>query len=662
MATDLDQLCVTTIRTLAIDAVQKANSGHPGAPMGLAPAAYTIWQRHLCHSPTNPTWYNRDRFVLSNGHASMLLYGLLHLTGYEQMSMDQIKNFRQWGSITPGHPEVGVTDGVETTTGPLGQGISTAVGMAIAEAQLRERYDGLIDHFTYGICSDGDLMEGVSAEACSLAGHLGLGRLIFIFDDNEITIDGTTEISFTEDVLKRFESYGWHVDRVLDGNDIDAIDHAITNAKKVGDRPSLISLRTIIGFGSPNKANTSASHGSPLGEEEIKKTKAAYGWDHPPFHVPEEVYEHMNAYEAGMDAEAGCVKKIASYSAMEERKYASLKRRLSGELPEGWIADLPFFEPDEKGMATRASGGKIIKHIFGVLPELTGGSADLAGSTKTLHEQFGLIERGSFNGQNIHYGVREHAMAAIANGMTLHGGLRGFGATFLVFADYMKPALRLAALSHVPSLMVFTHDSIGLGEDGPTHQPTDQIAMLRALPNYFVFRPADANETATCWAQALERKTGPSCLVLTRQNVPTFDAAKQKRIGDASKGAYVINDAKESPVGIIIATGSEVSLALGAQKLLAEKGTYVRVVSMPCWELFASQDSKYREDILPSSLTKRIAVEAASPFGWERYTWGVDRVVGVEAFGASAPAPIVFEKFGFTPDNVAMKFESILDS
>lgn len=658
MASDLDQLCVNTIRTLSIDAVQKANSGHPGAPMGLAAAAYTIWQKHLSHSPSNPKWYNRDRFILSNGHASMLMYSLLHLTGYDQMTMDEIKNFRQWGSKTPGHPEVGLTDGIETTTGPLGQGISTAVGMAIAEAQLRERYDGLVDHYTYGICSDGDLMEGVAAEACSLAGHLGLGKLIFIFDDNEITIDGTTEISFTEDVLKRFESYGWHVDRVLDGNDIDAIDHAINNAKKETTKPSLISLRTIIGFGSPNKANKSSSHGSPLGDEEIAKTKAAYGWNHPPFHVPKEVADHMNAVKRGSDAEAAYEKRLSSYASMEERKHGSLIRRLRGELPENWTAEMPSFDADEKGLATRASGGKVIEYIYGRLPELTGGSADLAGSTKTLHEQFGLIEKGSFNGQNIHYGVREHGMAAIANGMCLHGGLRGFGATFLVFADYMKPALRLAALSHVPSLMVFTHDSIGLGEDGPTHQPTDQLAMLRAIPNYFVFRPADANETAGCWIQALDRRSGPSCLVLTRQNVPTFDASKQTRIGDVSKGAYVINDVADAS-GVIIATGSEVAIALSAQKILAAKGTKVRVVSMPCWELFEAQSAEYREKILPSTLTKRIAVEAASPFGWERYTWGVDRTVAVEGFGASAPANVLFEKYGFTAENIAAKFESI---
>ena len=658
---DLAKLSINTIRTLSMDAVQRANSGHPGAPMGLAPAAYVLWTRHLRHNPKDPNWFNRDRFVLSNGHASMLIYSLLHLTGYEQMTMEEIRNFRQWGSVTPGHPEVHITQGVETTTGPLGQGLSTAVGMAIAEAQLNARFDGVVDHYTFGICSDGDLMEGVTHEACSIAGHLGLGKLIFLYDDNSITIDGRTDISFSEDVPKRFEAYGWHTDTAADGNDIEAIHDAIERAKKVTDRPSLISVKTIIGYGAPNKADTSDSHGSPLGDDEIARTKEYYGWAHEPFSVPAEVYDHMDASDSGARLQAAWRERLDDYESKNAQKHAELRRRMEGRLPDGWADDLPTFPADKKGMATRASGGKVIQKIYAKLPELTGGSADLAGSTKTLHEEFGVIERGNYDGQNMHFGVREHAMAAIANGLTLHGGVRGFGATFLQFADYARPALRIAALSKIPSLMVFTHDSIGLGEDGPTHQPIEHLAALRAIPNYWVFRPADANEVRECWKQALERTEGPSCLALTRQNVPTIDLAKYRQIGDASRGAYVLADAPSGqPDVILLSTGSEVSVCLEAWQKLVDAGRQPRVVSMPCWELFDAQDARWHETVLPASVTARLAVEAGVSFGWYRWIGPKGGSVTIDKFGHSAPAEVVFEKYGFTAENVAQSALSVL--
>ncbi len=660
MSEAVTNLSINTIRTLSIDAVQRANSGHPGAPMGLAAAAYTIWQKHLRHDPARPDWFNRDRFVLSNGHASMLLYSLLHLTGYEEMTMEQIKNFRQWGSKTPGHPEVHMTQGVETTTGPLGQGLSTAIGMALAEANLNATYGDIVDHYTFGICSDGDLMEGVTAEASSIAGHLGLGKLIFLFDDNEITIDGRTDISFTEDVLARYRAYGWHVSQVADGNDVAAIDAAIEAAKAVTDKPSLISVKTTIGFGSPNKADSSSSHGSPLGPEEVAKTKAAYGWDHPEFHVPAEVREHMDARPRGGEASSQWDAKFGAWAAENAGAGAELRRRISGELPDGWVAALPAFEPDAKGMATRASGGKVIKALMAQLPELTGGSADLAGSNKTLHPDFGVIERGNLSGQNIHFGVREHAMGAIANGLTLHGGFRGFGATFLVFADYMRPALRIAALSHIPSLTVFTHDSIGLGEDGPTHQPVEHLASLRAMPNYAVYRPGDANEVRECWQRAIERTDGPSALVLTRQDVPTLDRSALGARGDATKGGYIAADCDGTPEVILIGTGSELGVCVEAWESLKADGVAARVVSLPCWSDFEAQDASWREEVLPAAVTRRVAVEAGMTFGWERYVGTNGVVVGMTGFGASAPAEVAFEKFGFTAENVAQKAKDLL--
>jgi transketolase len=660
---DLEQLTINTIRTLSMDAVQAANSGHPGAPMGLAPTAYALWQRHLKHNPKDPAWPNRDRFVLSNGHASMLLYSLLHLTGYEQMTLEEIENFRQWGSITAGHPEAHLVDGVEVTTGPLGQGISTAVGMALAEAHLNQNYSGVIDHFTYVICSDGDLMEGVSHEASSLAGHLGLGKLICLYDDNEITIDGRTDISFTEDVQSRYEAYGWHVETVEDGNDVDAIDQAIARAREIDDKPSLISVQSIIGYGSPNKADKSAAHGAPLGEEEIEKTKANLGWEwDEPFHVPEEARNHMQeAVERGEAQQQEWRDQLAAYLDEDAEKHSELMRRLAGELPDGWDDDLPEFEPSDKGMATRKASGAVIEQLYDRLPELVGGSADLAGSNKTLFEQYGVIQPGEYGGQNIHFGVREHAMCAIANGMNLHGGMRGFGATFLIFSDYMRPAIRLGALMETPTLQVFTHDSIGLGEDGPTHQPIEQLASLRAIPNHMVLRPGDANEVRECWKLALDNREGPSCLVLTRQSVPTIDHSGLNGQGDASRGGYILADADDGePDVILIGTGSELSVCLDAREVLAEDGIAARVVSLPSWEVFEAQDAEWRETVLPPDVTARVAVEAAAPMGWERWVGTQGAIIGMERFGASAPAPVNFEKFGFTAANVAAKAREVL--
>jgi transketolase len=664
----IEKLTVNTIRTLAMDAVQKANSGHPGAPMGLAPAAYVVWHNHLRHNPKNPDWHDRDRFILSNGHASMLLYAMLHLTGYEQMTLDQIKDFRQWDSATPGHPENFETEGVEMTTGPLGQGFGTAVGMAMAEAQLNERFDGVVDHFTYVFCSDGDLMEGLSHEAASLAGHLGLGKLVYIFDDNHITIDGGTDLSFTEDVQKRFDAYGWHVQTVDDGNDLDAIDEAVEQAKSVTGQPSIIALRTVIGYGSPSKAGKSASHGSPLGEDEIVATKKALEWPYTDrFHVPDEVRGHMSAAtERGHTLESEWADRLESYADERPDKYAELTRRLAGQLPDGWDADLPQFEADAKGMATRKASGAVIEKLYAKLPELTGGSADLAGSNKTLFEEYGVVRRGHFDGQNVHFGVREHAMCAAANGMNLHGGVRGFGATFLIFSDYMRPALRLAALMQTPTIGVFTHDSIGLGEDGPTHQPIEHLASLRAMPNMTVLRPGDANEVRECWQVAIENTTGPSSMALTRQSVPTFDREALGSVGDATRGAYILADSDLAdsddgePEVILMGSGSEVGVCLDAWKKLTDEGIAARVVSMPSWEVFEAQDDAWKDKVLPRSVTKRVAVEAASPFGWERYTGWEGEIHAIDHFGKSAPADVIFEKFGFSGDNIARVAKTLL--
>ncbi len=660
---ELVKRSVNAIRALSMDAVQRANSGHPGAPMGLAATAYAIWTRHLRHDPADPEWFGRDRFVLSNGHASMLLYSLLHLTGYEGMSLDEIKNFRQWGSQTPGHPEAEHTPGVEVTTGPLGQGFATSVGLAMAEAHLNAKYGEVVDHFTYGICSDGDLMEGVSHEAASLAGHLGLGKLVFLYDDNEITIDGDTSISFTEDVLARFAAYGWDVSKVEDGNDVDAIDAAITAAKAVTDKPSLIAVRTVIGFGSPSKAGTSSSHGSPLGDEEIARTREALGWEYGPFEIPQDVYDHMSAKASGAAANAAWKAAYDAWAGDNADAAAELSRRISGELPEGLSEAVSAFDADAKGMATRASSGKVIKQIYAAFPELVGGSADLAGSNKTLHKEFGFLARGEKAGQNVHFGVREHAMAAAANGMCLHGGVRGFGATFLVFSDYMRPALRLAALMHVPQLMVFTHDSIGLGEDGPTHQPVEHLMSLRAMPNYWVFRPADANEVRESWLAAVARKGGPSGLVFTRQSVPTLDREALGANGDASRGGYVVASEPDGrgPDVILMGTGSEVPILVDAWRALLDEGVRARVVSLPCWELFAEQDQAWRDEVLPPACRARVSLEAGVTMGWGRWVGDAGTTIGLDRFSASAPFETLYEKFGLTSDAVVSAAKALLD-
>lgn len=658
------QLSINTIRTLSMDAVQQANSGHPGAPMGLAPAAYVIWQRHLRHNPKNPKFFNRDRFVLSAGHASMLLYSLLHLTGYEAVSLEEIKNFRQWKSMTPGHPEAELTPGVEVTTGPLGQGFATAVGLALAEAHLRDRYDGVVDHFTYGICSDGDLMEGISHEAASLAGHLGLGRLIFVYDDNKITIDGRTDISFSEDIPKRFAAYGWQVLSVGDGNDIEAIDKAIKEGKAETTKPTLISLRTIIGFGSPNKADTSGAHGSPLGDEEIERTKEALGWPYQErFVIPDEVRTHMTktAIATGEDHQARWEESLRAYGKSNPIKHDELLRRIGGFLPDDWTEGLPGFDPDEKGLATRASSGKVVERIFEALPEVVGGSADLAGSNKTFFEKFGVIQKGEYGGQNIHFGIREHGMAAVVNGLCLHGGVRGFGATFLVFADYMRPALRLAALMQQPSIMVFTHDSIGLGEDGPTHQPVEHLMSLRAMPNYWVMRPGDANEVRDCWKMAIYRRNGPSCLALTRQNIPTMERRGLGGFGRVEQGAYILAESQGGkPEAIIMATGSEVEIAMEAWEKLNSAGQKVRLVSMPCWEAFEAQPREYRDQILPPEVRARVSIEAGVTLGWERWIGTEGIAIGLDHFGASAPYEELYEHFGLTPEKVTEAVKSLL--
>ena len=666
MSKELQELAINTIRTLSMDAVQAANSGHPGAPMGLAAAAYTIWQRHLRHDPADPEWFNRDRFVLSNGHASMLLYSLLHLTGYEAMSLEEIKNFRQWKSLTPGHPEAELTPGVEVTTGPLGQGFATSVGIALAEAHLNENYGSVVDHFTFGICSDGDLMEGISHEAASLAGHLGLGKLIFLYDDNEITIDGRTDISFSEDVQARFEAYGWQVLSVEDGNDVDAIDAALQAAKADTDRPTLIAVPTVIGYGSPNKADSSSAHGSPLGDDEIAATKEALGWSYDePFFIPEEVREHMTerAIDQGKELHKAWKKELQKLGDEDPDASAELLRRIDGALPSNWDLELPGFPPSEKGMATRKAGGEVIKAIYEALPELVGGSADLAGSNKTLHEEFGVIARGEYAGQNIHFGIREHAMAAVANGLCLHGGVRGFGATFLVFSDYMRPALRLAALMQEPSLMVFTHDSIGLGEDGPTHQPIEHLMSLRAMPNYWVLRPGDANEVRDCWKVAIERQHGPSAIVLTRQSVPTLNRRGLGGFGGPRQGAYVVADASgqdEMPEAIILATGSELSIAMEAWDNLVEAGHKVRLVSMPCWEQFEEQDQDYRDKVLPKEVTRRVSLEAGATLGWSKWVGTNGVAIGLDRFGASAPYEEVYEHLGITAEAVEEAVKSLL--
>lgn len=647
--TALQTRAINAIRALTIDATEAAGDGHPGMPLGAAAMGYALWTKFLRHNPKNPTWFNRDRFVQSAGHGSMLIYSLLHLTGYD-LPMEELKGYRQWGSKTPGHPEYGHTPGVETTTGPLGQGISTAVGMALAEAHLAARFNrpgfAIIDHYTYVIASDGDLMEGVSAEASSLAGHLGLGKLIVLYDDNHVTIDGKTEITFTEDVLARYRAYGWHTERVDDGNDVAAITAALTRAKADTARPSLIAVRTIIGYGSPNKAGTSAVHGSVLGAEEAARTKANLGIDWPAFTVPDDVLAHYRqAVAAGAAAERAWQERFSAYQAAYPELADELLRAIAGEVPD--VADLlPRFAVGGQD-ATRNSSHKVLNAIAGRVRTLVGGSADLAGSNKTTLAEGGFIQRGHYAGRNIHFGVREHAMGAIANGLALHGGLMPYIGTFLIFSDYLRPSLRLAALMGIKVIYLFTHDSIGLGGDGPTHQPVEHLMSLRAIPNLLLLRPADANETAQAWEIAVKHRGGPVVLALTRQNVPHLAIPQ----GAVAKGAYVLSEASGALRLLLVATGSEVALALAAKEALERDGIGTRVVSMPSWELFERQDAAYRAAVLPAGVP-RLALEAGATLGWSRYLGSRGEVIGVDRFGASAPGETVMAQYGFTVDNV----------
>jgi transketolase len=662
---ELQERSINTLRFLSADMVQQANSGHPGLPMGCAAIAYTIWTRHLRHNPRNPAWQGRDRFILSGGHGCALLYSLLHLTGYD-LAYDELKRFRQWGSKTPGHPEYGWTPGVEVTTGPLGQGFANGVGMAIAEAHLAARFNEpgheIIDHYVYAIVTDGDLMEGITSEAASLAGHLKLGKLIYLYDDNRISIDGSTDIAFTEDRAARFEAYNWQVLHVPDGNDVDAIDAAIRSAKK-DPRPSLIICRTHIGYGMPTRQDTSKAHGEPPGNEELDGAKDKLGWPKEPrFLIPEDVLTHFRtAVERGREQEAEWRMKLHAYQAFYPQKHAELDRRLAGRLPEGWETGLPVFPADAKGMATRVASGKVLNALAVRIPELIGGSADLAPSTKTWIDGFPPFEPATPDGRNFHFGVREHAMGAIINGMAVHGGVVPFGATFLSFADYMREPLRLSAFSDYPSIWVFTHDSIGVGEDGPTHQPVEQLTSLRVIPHLTVIRPADANETAAAWKVAVRNRKAPTVLALTRQNVPTLDRTVFAPAGGLERGAYVLADLGTSaPTLILMASGSEVGLIVEAGRLLAERSIPVRLVSFPSWELFAGQSLEYRESVLPTTIKSRLAVEAGVSLGWERWVGENGIVIGIDRYGASAPAETVYRELGLTVEHIVTKALSLV--
>ena len=662
----LDELCINTLRFLSVDAVQKANSGHPGLPLGAAAMAYVLWTRFLKHHPANPEWLDRDRFVLSAGHGSMLLYSLLHMSGYE-LPLEQIKQFRQWGSITPGHPERGVTPGVEVTTGPLGQGFGNGVGMAIAEAHLAARYNRpgfeIFNHYTYAICSDGDLMEGVASEAASLAGHLRLGKLIYLYDNNHVTLSAGTEVTFTEDCARRFEAYGWHTQSVDDGNDVAAIERALRAARDEAARPSLILVRTHLGYGSPHKQDTFAAHGSPLGADEVRLTKEALGWPtEPPFYIPEAAREHFRqAAERGARAEREWNAKFAEYAKSFPELAGELRQAMDGELPAGWDADIPVFPADAKGMATRAAGGKVMNAIAPHVPALIGGSADLDPSTLTTLAAKGDFEPKRYAGRNLHFGVREHGMGAILNGLAAHGGAIPFGATFLVFSDYMRPPIRLAALMGLHVIYVFTHDSIALGEDGSTHQPVEQLAGLRAIPRLVVIRPGDANETAVAWRVALQTPDRPVALVLTRQNLPTLDRSAFAAADGLRHGAYVLADAPGGePDVILIASGSEVGLIVSARQKLLEKKIRARIVSMPSWELFDAQPREYRDSVLPPALGARLAVEAGASQGWHRYVGGRGDVLAVDRFGASAPGEVMMREYGFTAENVCARAMALL--
>jgi transketolase len=664
---DLDLLCINTIRTLSMDAVQKAKSGHPGTPMALAPLAYVVWTQFLRHNPRNPKWFNRDRFVLSCGHASMLLYAMLHLTGYE-LSREEIINFRQWGSKTPGHPEHGLTPGVETTTGPLGQGIMNAVGMAMAEAHLatvfnREGHD-IVDHHVYTFCSDGDLMEGASHEAASLAGHLGLGKLILIYDDNRITIEGKTSLTFSEDVGKRFEAYHWHVQDIGDkANDLDALADALTIAREEETRPSLVIVRTHIGYGSPNRQDSAKAHGEPLGEDEVKLTKKAYGWpEDETFLVPEEALVHMSrAVERGEKLEAEWSERFSAFKEAYPELAVEFQQALNSTLPSGWDDNIPNFTSDDGPMATRVASGKVLTSFSDKIPWLLGGSADLAPSTKTLIGDSTYFSKENYLKRNIAWGVREHAMVACCSGMALHGGIRPYAATFFIFTDYARPAIRLSALMELPVIYVMTHDSIAVGEDGPTHQPIEHLASLRAMPDLHIIRPADANEVAFAWRAAMERTEGPTMLVLTRQGLPIFDRNKMARAEELYKGAYVLSREKSGAADIILmASGSEVSLIVEAQETLAKEGIDARVVSMPCWELFLKQPQEYHDEVIPPEVKARLAVEAGVPLGWHQWVGDGGDIIGINKFGASAPASENFKQYGFTVENVVQRAKKLI--
>ncbi|MBZ9534079.1 transketolase [Cytobacillus oceanisediminis] len=661
VVTNVEKLAVNTIRTLSIDAIEKSNSGHPGMPMGAAPMAYALWAKEMNHNPANPNWFNRDRFVLSAGHGSMLLYSLLHLFNYG-VTIDDLKNFRQWESKTPGHPEFGHTPGVEATTGPLGQGIAMAVGMAMAERHLAETYNKdnfpVVDHYTYSICGDGDLMEGVSAEAASLAGHLKLGRLVVLYDSNDISLDGDLHLSFSESVQKRFEAYGWEVIRVEDGNDVEEIHKAITKAKQ-SDIPTLIEVKTVIGYGSPNKGGKSASHGAPLGASETALAKQAYGWQYEEaFHIPTEVSKHYaELANEGEEKEQAWNELYEGYKTAYPELATQLEGAIKGELPVDLQEKLPEFNAGDS-IATRDSSGKTIQAAAKEIPFLFGGSADLAGSNKTLMTAEKNFAIDGYAGRNIWFGVREFAMGAALNGLALHGGVKVFGATFFVFSDYLRPAMRLAALMKLPVTYVFTHDSIAVGEDGPTHEPIEQLASLRAMPGLSIIRPADAKETAAAWQLALESTNTPTALVLTRQNLPTLSLTKAEAYEGVKKGAYTVSAAKEEAQALILATGSEVSLAIKAQAALAEEGISVNVVSMPSWDRFAEQTETYKESVLPESIQARVAIEAGASLGWREYIGAKGEHITIDHFGASAPADKLFQEYGFTVENVVVKVKA----
>ena len=679
----LDNTCINTLRFLSVDAVQKADSGHPGMPMGAATMAYVLWTRFLEHNPANPGWFDRDRFVLSPGHGSMLLYSLLHLTGYD-LPLEQIKRFREWGSITPGHPERGLTPGVEVTTGPLGQGFGNGVGLAVAEAHLAARYNRpgieIVDHFTYGIVSDGDLMEGVSSEAASLAGHLKLGKLMYLYDDNRVTLSAGTDLTFTEDRARRFEAYGWHVQSVADGNDLGAIEEALRAARREAGRPSLILVRTHIGYGSPDKQDSFQSHGSPLGAEEVRLTKEKLGWPtEPPFYIPDAARAHFReAIERGKRAEAQWKERLSAYARAFPDLAAAFEQSMRGELIDGWNQDIPVFPADAKGVATRVAAGKVMNAVAARLPALVGGSADLNPSTHTALSGLGDFEptgmdlcdkQGAadgvwgYAGRNLYFGVREHGMGAILNGLAAHGGTVPFGATFLIFSDYMRPPIRLAAMMALHVVYVFTHDSIALGQDGSTHQPVEQLAGLRAVPGLTVIRPGDANETAVAWRVALEAKDRPVALVLTRQNVPTLDRSQLGAAEGLRQGAYVLADAPNGrPDAILIASGSEVGLVMAAREALHRQKIATRIVSMPSWDLFDAQPRGYRDQILLPSVRARLAVEAGASQGWHRFVGDHGDVFGVDRFGASAPGEIVMREYGFTVENVCRRAVALLHS